>query len=34
MVAAQCGALIMGGFIDRNGRRAHYGVRLDMKPFE
>lgn len=29
-----CGAMIMGGFIDRNGKRASYGVVLDMKPFE
>lgn len=34
MVAAQCGALIMGGFVSRGGERASYGVRLDMKPFE
>lgn len=34
MVAAQCGALVMGGFVARNGERASYGVRLDMKPFE
>ena len=34
MVPAQCGALVMGGFIDRDGKRASYGVRLDMKPFE
>lgn len=34
MVAAQCGALVMGGFIGRDGERASYGVRLDMKPFE
>jgi hypothetical protein len=34
MVPAQCGALIMGGFIGRDGERASYGVRLDMKPFE
>lgn len=34
MVPAQCGALIMGGFLDRKGQRASYGVRLDLKPFE
>lgn len=34
MVPAHCGALIMGGFIGRDGKRASYGVRLDMKPFE
>ena len=34
MVAAQCGALVMGGFIGRDGKRASYGVRLDLKPFE
>lgn len=34
MVPAQCGALVMGGFIGRDGTRASYGVRLDLKPFE
>lgn len=34
MVAAQCGALVMGGFVGRDGKRASYGVRLDLKPFE
>ncbi|MFN7043112.1 MAG: HIRAN domain-containing protein [Acidovorax temperans] len=34
MVAAQCGAVVMGGFIRRDGTRASYGVRLDLKPFE
>lgn len=29
-----CGAMIMGGFIGSNGKRASYGVVLDMKPFE
>lgn len=33
-VAAQCGAMVMGGFIGRDGKRASYGVRLDLKPFE
>lgn len=34
LVAAQCGALVMGGFIGKDGQRAYYGVRLDMKPFD
>lgn len=34
VVTAQCGALVMGGFIGRDGKRASYGVRLDLKPFE
>lgn len=34
MVPAQCGALIMGGFVGQDGKRASYGVRLDLKPFE
>ena len=29
-----CDAMIMGGFIGSNGKRASYGVVLDMKPFE
>jgi hypothetical protein len=29
-----CAAMIVGGFITRNGDRASYGVRLDLKPFE
>lgn len=34
MVPAQCGALVMGGFIGRDGKRASYGVRLDLETFE
>jgi hypothetical protein len=29
-----CNAIIIGGFITGDGSRAHYGVALDMKPFE
>lgn len=29
-VPASCGALVMGGYIGRNGSRAHYGVKLDL----
>lgn len=28
-----CGARIMGGFTDKHGKKASYGVRLDIKPF-
>lgn len=34
MVPASCGALVMGGFIGRDGKRASYGVLLDIKPFD
>lgn len=29
-----CDALIVGGWVDRIGKRMHYGVQLDLKPFE
>ena len=29
-----CQALITGGFILKDGNLAHYGVQLDIKPFE
>jgi hypothetical protein len=32
--ATRCGALVMGGFVGRNGQRASYGVQLDIKPFD
>lgn len=32
--STSCGALIMGGFTNRQGEVASYGVRLDIKPFE
>jgi hypothetical protein len=28
-----CDAVIVGGFVGKDGKRASYGVRLDMKPF-
>lgn len=31
--ATFCNAIIIGGFITRDGDRAFYGVRLDLKPF-
>lgn len=34
VVAATCGAIVMGGFIGRDGDRASYGVRLDIAPFD
>lgn len=33
MVAAQCGAMVTGGFVMKDGKRASYGVVLDIKPF-
>jgi hypothetical protein len=29
-----CKAVIMGGFTNRAGEKASYGVRLDIKPFD
>jgi hypothetical protein len=29
-----CNAMIVGGWANRAGERAYYGVKLDMKPFE
>lgn len=29
-----CGALIMGGYINQQGEKMHYGVRLDIKSFD
>lgn len=30
----RCAALIVGGFTMKNGERASYGVKLDIKPFD
>jgi len=29
-----CDAMIVGGFVMKNGERASYGVKLDIKPFD
>lgn len=31
---ATCGAIVMGGFIRKDGTRASYGARLDIEPFD
>jgi hypothetical protein len=31
--ATSCGALVVGGWVDRSGQKMHYGVKLDIKPF-
>lgn len=33
-VPTACGALVMGGFVMREGELAHYGVRLDIAPMD
>jgi hypothetical protein len=34
MVPASCGVLVTGGYVLKDGSRAHYGAQLDMKPFD
>lgn len=29
-----CDAMIVGGWTDHGGEKKHYGIRLDMKPFD
>jgi hypothetical protein len=29
-----CDALVVGGFIKKNGERANYGIQLDIRPFD
>lgn len=33
MVPASCGVLVTGGYILKDGSRAHFGAQLDLKPF-
>lgn len=32
--STSCGALVVGGWVDRAGEKKSYGVKLDIKPFE
>ena len=34
MVPASCGVLVTGGYVLKDGSRAHYGAQLDMKAFD
>jgi len=34
LVPASCGYVITGGYLLKDGSRAHFGAQLDMKPFD
>lgn len=34
ITTTSCGALIVGGYVDKAGKKMSYGVRLDIEPFD